>query len=73
MRMPEGQVVRHIQITGDKRAYLPIATFPDPQWQCSSVLFLVLSAYNTNGAPVGFDSAALEDPLSPDSCKSQLK
>jgi len=37
------------------------------------VLFSVLSAYNTNGAPVAFDLAAREDPLSPDSCKSQLK
>jgi len=34
------------------------------------VLFLVLSAYNTNGALVAFNLAAQEDP---DSCKNQLK
>ena len=36
-------------------------------------LFSILSAYNAIGAPVGFDLAARDEPLSPEACKSQLK
>jgi len=37
------------------------------------VLFSILSAHNARGAPVGFDLAARDEPLSPEACKNQLK
>ena len=37
------------------------------------VVFFVLSVYNASGAPVAFDLDARDEPLSPESCKNQLK